>query len=71
MVEHEMEEVSDDGSQGEESVTFLYKFAEGACPKSYGFNAAHLAGLPWEIIHKARKKANLFETSTESVRKFR
>ncbi|CDW51812.1 DNA mismatch repair protein Msh6 [Trichuris trichiura] len=28
----------------EESVTFLYKLAPGPCPKSYGFNAAKLAG---------------------------
>lgn len=33
----------------EESITFLYKFVEGACPKSYGFNAARLAGLSPEV----------------------
>lgn len=33
----------------EETITFLYKFVEGACPKSYGFNAAKLAGLPSEV----------------------
>lgn len=33
----------------EDSITFLYKFVEGACPKSYGFNAAKLAGLPQEV----------------------
>ena len=43
--EEEEEEEGEDGVQ-EESVTFLYKFMEGACPKSYGFNAAKLAGLP-------------------------
>ena len=41
MVENENEE---DPTQ--ESITFLYKFASGACPKSYGFNAARLAGVP-------------------------
>lgn len=40
MVENENE---DDPSQ--ETITFLYKFIKGACPKSYGFNAARLAGL--------------------------
>ena len=33
----------------EETITFLYKFIEGACPKSYGFNAAKLAGLPSQV----------------------
>ena len=33
----------------EETITFLYKFVEGACPKSYGFNVAKLAGLPPEV----------------------
>ena len=30
----------------QENVTFLYKFAKGTCPKSYGMNVARLAGLP-------------------------
>ena len=33
----------------EESVTFLYKLTEGACPKSYGFYAAKLAGIRDEV----------------------
>ena len=37
------------GEEEEESITFLYKFVPGACPKSYGFNAAKLAGLPQEV----------------------
>ena len=44
MVENENEE---DSSQ--ETITFLYKFVKGACPKSYGFNAARLADLPEEV----------------------
>ena len=44
MVENEDEE---DPSQ--ETITFLYKFSSGACPKSYGFNAARLANLPEEV----------------------
>lgn len=43
MVENENE---DDPSQ--ETITFLYKFVKGACPKSYGFNAARLASIPEE-----------------------
>ena len=48
MVENEDEE---DPTQ--ETITFLYKFTKGACPKSYGFNAARLANLPEEVT--ARK----------------
>lgn len=34
---------------GDDNITFLYKFVDGACPKSYGFNAAKLAGVPQEV----------------------
>lgn len=44
MVENENNE---DPSQ--ETITFLYKFVKGACPKSYGFNAARLASIPEEV----------------------
>lgn len=44
MVENEN---SEDPSQ--ETITFLYKFVKGACPKSYGFNAARLANIPEEV----------------------
>lgn len=44
MVENEND---DDPSQ--ETITFLYQFASGACPKSYGFNAARLATVPEEV----------------------
>ena len=47
MVENEDEE---DPTQ--ETITFLYKFTKGACPKSYGFNAARLANLPDEVIEE-------------------
>lgn len=43
----------DDPTQ--ETVTFLYKYTAGACPKSYGFNAAKLAGMPQNIIKNAYK----------------
>ena len=59
------------GDEGEETITFLYKFSEGACPKNYGFNAAQLAGLPRHVIQLARRKAHNFETTTQNARKFR
>lgn len=67
MVENDQEDVS------EEAVTFLYKLAEGSCPKSYGFNAARLAGLPKNIIANAREVAIKLEQrakNREIIRKF-
>lgn len=46
--------VENDNNETEESVTLLYKLAEGRCPKSFGFNAARLAGLPSQIVARAR-----------------
>ena len=34
-------------------VTFLYKLAKGACPRSYGTNVARLAGLPERVVLRA------------------
>ncbi|XP_001382177.3 DNA mismatch repair protein Msh6 [Monodelphis domestica] len=65
MVENECEDPS------QETITFLYKFINGACPKSYGFNAARLARLPEEIIQKGHRKAREFEKTTQSLRLFR
>lgn len=65
MVENESEDPS------QETITFLYKFIEGACPKSYGFNAARLANLPEEVIQKGHRKAREFEKMTISLRIFR
>ncbi|KAM4043087.1 DNA mismatch repair protein Msh6 isoform 2-T2 [Anomaloglossus baeobatrachus] len=65
MVENECEDPS------QETITFLYKFIKGACPKSYGFNAARLANIPDEIIHTGHKKARDFESNILSVKIFR
>uniref|UniRef100_A0A665WS10 DNA mismatch repair protein n=1 Tax=Echeneis naucrates TaxID=173247 RepID=A0A665WS10_ECHNA len=65
MVENECEDPS------QETITFLYKFITGACPKSYGFNAARLASLPEEVIQSGHRKAREFEKSTTSLRLFK
>lgn len=65
MVENECEDPS------QETITFLYKFIGGACPKSYGFNAARLASLPEEVIQSGHRKAREFEKSTISLRLFK
>ncbi|EDW79457.1 uncharacterized protein Dwil_GK20488 [Drosophila willistoni] len=48
-----VENDSDTQDPTQETVTFLYKYTAGACPKSYGFNAAKLAGMPQGIIKRA------------------
>jgi DNA mismatch repair protein MSH6 len=55
--------VSDD----EQTITFLYKFGEGACPKSHGFNAARLADIPEEIIKLGSAKSVEFENFTKRI----
>lgn len=70
MVENDYTD-SEVGVAEEESITFLYKFIEGACPKSYGFNAARLAGLPKEVIRSARDKSSEFELNTTRQKIFR
>ena len=44
-----MVENEDETDSSKETITFLYKFVKGACPKSYGFNAARLAGIPDQV----------------------
>ncbi|XP_006839496.1 PREDICTED: DNA mismatch repair protein Msh6-like isoform X1 [Chrysochloris asiatica] len=65
MVENECEDPS------QETITFLYKFIKGACPKSYGFKAARLANLPEEVIQKGHRKSREFEKMMKSLRLFR
>jgi DNA mismatch repair protein MSH6 len=48
--------------QAKESVTFLYQFVPGVCPKSYGMNIARLAGLPEPVVHRAKFMSEQFET---------
>lgn len=65
MVENENEE-----DPSEETVTFLYKFGSGACPKSYGFNAARLAGIPSDIIRIGYNKAAQLEKEGDQRKLF-
>ncbi|XP_048590320.1 DNA mismatch repair protein Msh6-like [Nematostella vectensis] len=67
MVENEDEE----GDPSKETITFLYKFVRGDCPKSYGFNAARLAGIPGQIITVAVQKSRKFEETMDQVKMFR
>lgn len=62
---------TDEEDPSEETVTFLYKFIHGACPKSYGFNAAKLAGLPLQIVKAAREKTATLEKEEEKRQIFK
>ncbi|MPC89739.1 putative DNA mismatch repair protein Msh6 [Portunus trituberculatus] len=59
-----VESGEDDNDPSQETITFLYKFTDGSCPKSYGFNVARLAGLPETVIRQARGKARELEMIT-------
>lgn len=68
MVENE----GDTDDPTEETVTFLYKYSAGACPKSYGFNAAKLAGMPKSIIKRAHEvsETQLFSIDGHNTKSF-
>ncbi|PAA80328.1 hypothetical protein BOX15_Mlig007712g3 [Macrostomum lignano] len=53
---------------GSESITFLYKLRPGACPRSYGFNAARLAGLPADVVRRAVARARQLERQVAVVK---
>ncbi|KAL0818931.1 hypothetical protein ABMA28_008234 [Loxostege sticticalis] len=55
----------------EETITFLYKLSPGACPKSYGFNAARLAGVPRDITACAHTVSRRLEAEASRLRAFR
>ncbi|MCM8783891.1 MAG: DNA mismatch repair protein MutS [Candidatus Omnitrophica bacterium] len=39
----------------EDEVIFLYKLVEGGCDKSFGIHVARLAGVPQEVIRRAKE----------------
>ena len=51
-----------------DSLRFLHKVAKGGSIKSYGIEAARLAGVPKEVIKRARKILNgLEENNCKSI----
>ncbi|EQC33643.1 hypothetical protein SDRG_08747 [Saprolegnia diclina VS20] len=48
-------------------VVFLYKLADGICPKSYGLNVATLAELPDDVITLAGAKSAEFEDALKNT----
>jgi DNA mismatch repair protein MSH6 len=49
---------NDEETPTKQTLVFLYKFIEGSCPKSHGFNAARMS---IEIVELAQTKALAFE----------
>ncbi|KAF2367994.1 DNA mismatch repair protein MutS clamp [Trinorchestia longiramus] len=62
-----MVEEADEETGKEETITFLYKFCSGVCPKSYGFNAARLAEVPASVVQKGRAASKLMEGRSDAV----
>ncbi|OQR93852.1 DNA mismatch repair protein Msh6 [Achlya hypogyna] len=50
-----------------DKVVFLYKLAEGICPKSYGLNVATLADLPDAVVQLAGAKSAEFEEALKDT----
>jgi DNA mismatch repair protein MSH6 len=51
----------------ETNITFLYTLGDGICPKSFGINVARLAGLPIEVLVKAKRISIEFENEINAV----
>ena len=61
-----MECIVEDDSESEKTnnitgITFLYTLGDGPCPKSFGVNVARLAGLPDDVLQRAKRVSTQFE----------
>ena len=52
-----------------DSIVFMHEVREGAANQSYGLQVAQLAGVPTEVIHRAREKLVQLEQDTRPVPK--
>ena len=48
-------------------VIFLYKFVQGECPMSFGLNVARMAGLPQQVLKRAKTKSEAFAIQLDKV----
>ena len=48
-------------------VVFLYRFIKGECPKSFGLNVARMAGIPENVIRKAKVKSERFAEELDGL----
>lgn len=49
-----------DETSEQQKVIFLYNFIKGKCPASFGLNVARMAGLPSQVLDRAKTKASIF-----------
>ena len=56
-----VEDDSSDDVVDKSNITFLYTLGDGPCPKSFGVNVARLAGLPDDVLQRAKKISAVFE----------
>lgn len=52
---------NDDATTTTKDVEFLYTLGDGACPNSFGINVARVAGLPKEVLSRAKAVSSSFE----------
>ena len=52
-------------------VLFLYKLVEGGTDQSYGVHVARLAGLPFEVIERAKEIQLILEKDDDMMRKIK
>jgi DNA mismatch repair protein MSH6 len=61
--------------ESSDQIKFLYKFAEGVAPKSFGIQVAKLAGINLRVLEIAKSKSDQFNVKinvlTEHVREKR
>lgn len=41
-------------NEEKDEVMFLYRFEKGECPMSFGINVARMAGIPKEVLNRAK-----------------
>lgn len=54
-----------------EDVVFLYKLAPGVCNRSYGIEVAKLAGVPSEVLSRARSIQGILEAQSQRTNRNR
>lgn len=65
-IDDEVEDDVNNEKKGDNNITFLYTLGAGACPRSFGINVAKLAGLPPDVVVKAKAVSTSFENSLTS-----
>ncbi|MDQ2075413.1 DNA mismatch repair protein MutS [Marinimicrobium sp. ABcell2] len=50
-----------DATEHQDSIVFLHKVQEGPASKSYGLQVAKLAGIPTDVLQRAREQLDLLE----------